>query len=129
MKPERNSFLVKGFVHEEMTSYRKQMVFYVEDWYLIAPIKRYYGQEDYRQEQRFFYHKKISAIQVIISSIQNIRSQKILRRITFDIYFLFYMTILKITHPATVVFCGFHIIYLWNQSATVFWLKDMFMMN
>ena len=55
MKPERNSFLVKGFVHEEMTSYRKQMVFYVEDWYLIAPIKRYYGQEDYRQEQRFFY--------------------------------------------------------------------------
>ena len=55
MKPERNSFLVKGYVHEEMTSYRKQMVFYVEDWYLIAPIKRYYGQEDYRQEQRFFY--------------------------------------------------------------------------
>lgn len=55
MKPERNSFLVKGFVHEEMTSYRKQMVFCVEDWYLIAPIKRYYGQEDYRQEQRFFY--------------------------------------------------------------------------
>ena len=55
MEPERNSFLVKGFVHEEMTSYRKQMVFYVEDWYLIAPIKRYYGQEDYRQEQRFFY--------------------------------------------------------------------------
>ena len=55
MEPERNSFLVKGYVHEEMTSYRKQMVFYVEDWYLIAPIKRYYGQEDYRQEQRFFY--------------------------------------------------------------------------
>ncbi len=55
MEPERNSFLVKGYVHEEMTSYRKQMVFCVEDWYLIAPIKRYYGQEDYRQEQRFFY--------------------------------------------------------------------------
>ena len=55
MEPERNSFLVKGYVHEEMTSYRKQMVFCVEDWYLIAPIKRYYGQEDYRLEQRFFY--------------------------------------------------------------------------
>ncbi len=55
MKPERNSFLVKGYVHEEITSYRRKTTFYVEEWYLIAPIKRNYGQEDYRQEQRLFY--------------------------------------------------------------------------
>ena len=55
LEPERNSFLVKGYVHEGMTDYRKQMAFFVEEWYLIEPIKRDYGQEDYRQEQRLFY--------------------------------------------------------------------------
>ncbi len=58
MGPERNSFLVKGYVHEELTDYLKKykkLVFIVEEWYLIEPIKRDYGQEDYRQEQRLFY--------------------------------------------------------------------------
>ncbi len=58
MEPERNSFLVKGYVHDELTNYFKDYnkpVFCVEEWYLIEPIKRDYGQEDYRQEQRFFY--------------------------------------------------------------------------
>lgn len=56
MKPERNTFLVKGYVHEGLTLYReKTTVFFVEEWYLIEPIKRDYGQADYRQqEQRFF---------------------------------------------------------------------------
>lgn len=58
MEPERNSFLVKGYIHDELTNYfkdYKKPVFCVEEWYLIEPIKRDYGQEDYRQEQRFFY--------------------------------------------------------------------------
>ena len=58
MEPERNSFLVKGYVHEGLTDYFKEykkLVFIVEEWYLIAPIKRDYGPEDYRQEQRLFY--------------------------------------------------------------------------
>lgn len=58
MEPERNSFLVKGYVHEGLTDYFKEykkLVFIVEEWYLIEPIKRDYGQEDYRQEQRLFY--------------------------------------------------------------------------
>ena len=58
MGRERNSFLVKGYVHDELTDYLKEykkLVFIVEEWYLIAPIKRDYGPEDYRQEQRLFY--------------------------------------------------------------------------
>ena len=58
MSPERNSFLVKGYVHEELTDYpkkHKKLAFIVEEWYLIEPIKRDYGQEEYRQEQRLFY--------------------------------------------------------------------------
>ncbi len=58
MEPERNSFLVKGYVHEGLTDYFKEykkLVFIVEEWYLIEPIKRDYGPEDYRQEQRLFY--------------------------------------------------------------------------
>ena len=58
MGRERNSFLVKGYVHDELTDYLKEykkLVFIVEEWYLIAPIKRDYGSEDYRQEQRLFY--------------------------------------------------------------------------
>lgn len=55
MEPERNSFLVKGYVHEQLTIYHKKKVFFVEEWYLIEPIKRDYGLEDYRQEQRLFY--------------------------------------------------------------------------
>ena len=53
MEPERNSFLVKGYIHEQLTIYHKKPVFFVEEWYLIEPIKRDYGLEDYRQEQRF----------------------------------------------------------------------------
>ena len=58
MGRERNSFLVKGYVHEELTDHLKEfkkLAFIVEEWYLIAPIKRDYGPEDYRQEQRLFY--------------------------------------------------------------------------
>ncbi|MCI8951541.1 MAG: hypothetical protein HFG49_16200 [Lachnospiraceae bacterium] len=34
MKPERNTFLVKGYVHEGLTLYReKTTVFFVEEWY------------------------------------------------------------------------------------------------
>ena len=54
----RNSFLVKGYMNEELTQYHNKSVFCVEEWYLIAPIKRDYGQADYREEeQRFFYPK------------------------------------------------------------------------
>ena len=54
----RNSFLVKGYMHDELTKYHNKSVFCVEEWYLIAPIKRDYGQADYREEeQRFFYPK------------------------------------------------------------------------
>ena len=53
MEPERNSFLVKGYVDEQLTLHHRK-----PEWYLIEPIKRDYGLEDYRQEQRFFYPGK-----------------------------------------------------------------------
>lgn len=55
MKPKRNRFLVKGYVNDELTQHYNKLVLFVEEWHFIEPIKRDYGQEDYRQEQRFFY--------------------------------------------------------------------------
>ncbi len=56
-EPERNRFLVKGYVEEQLSIYHSKLVLFVEEWYFIEPIKRDYGQDDYRQEQRFFYPK------------------------------------------------------------------------
>lgn len=58
MEPNRNSFLVRGYVHDELTAYHNRLVLFVEEWYLVEPIKRDYGADDYRQEQRLFYPGK-----------------------------------------------------------------------
>lgn len=57
LDPDRNSFLVKGKINEELTQYNGCLTLDVESWYLIAPIKRDYGPREYRKEQRFFYPK------------------------------------------------------------------------
>lgn len=55
MEPERNSFFVKGHVEAQLSIHHNMLVLFVEEWHLIDPIKRDYGRDDYRQEQRFFY--------------------------------------------------------------------------
>lgn len=57
-EPGRNKFLVKGYRHEGISEDAGMMVFYVEDWYLIEPIKRDYGPKDYRVNQRTAYPER-----------------------------------------------------------------------
>ena len=54
MEPNRNRFLVKGNVNEQLTEHYNELIFFVEEWHLIAPIKRDYGWWR-EEEQRFFY--------------------------------------------------------------------------
>ena len=57
MGSEQNKFLVKGYVIKDFSEYVDQIVFYVEDWEIIKPVKRDYGYKEYRPEQRFYYPK------------------------------------------------------------------------
>jgi len=57
LQSDQNSFLVKGYMDEKLQEDGKDPVFCIESWYLIAPIKRNYGNKEYRENQRFFYPK------------------------------------------------------------------------
>jgi len=57
LESDQNSFLIKGYMDEILTEDYGRPVFYIERWYLIAPIKRNYGNKEYRENQRFFYPK------------------------------------------------------------------------
>ena len=72
MEPERNSFLVKGYVHDELTNYfkdYKKPVFCVEEWYLIFrssyPLFKTSTSRRYSGELRCLWEKLILACQII----------------------------------------------------------------
>lgn len=54
-EPEQNKFLVKGCTNKEFSEYVNELVFYVEDWEIVQPVKRAYGYKEYRPEQRSYY--------------------------------------------------------------------------